>query len=1310
MTYGLTRISQVLPALFVAVIGGCGDMGGCGGGGPLPAGGFAGHQTIEGGGQLRLSPSGYQKLTAWVESKINTSLVGGFCKNPGTFTSGGGGSYCQANHNDGCLPGCRVNMSIVPGTFQAPAADDQTMFVSAALKIDMVVDLELDTSPFDCSSLRLHGDNVAIGGHVALVPSPMDGSVNLQVVDISTFDIDAVKLSGCGVVGDILSWYKNTFAPELRQTAIEKMTPSLREAFADFIPSPFGFEGVSDLSRIVGTNAAAPAMLETRFVVGGYANLANHGMSLGLITGVNSDADPQTRIDIENEDGLPLASENNRCSPPIPLVNFGAPPYSLQSVDRRGSLTGQAFALQPVGAFTGAPEASGDLAVGLSETTLNLFGHHIVTSGALCMGLGTGPTFPALNIGAFNVILPSIGTLQSEDGKDPVLLVGRPQRAIGIKIGDNTKDAPALTAQFSHLQIDFYAYLYERYVRLLTLDLSADVGFNLEVEVPPGGTPTIKPVLVGVSGDTISVDVLNSDFVKEKPQELEAALPALFDVVIQKIANIDPIQVPSFAGFSLSELSVHKLVTAEDTFLAIDASVRSSPAARQLAASNAFAAQAVSVLDAGLRPVQPTSTGRAKLLDVTNPAASKIRDALARTTGGAMPSVTFDVDRYDYTAGAPRELEWSWNINGGIWHEFQSASPLVISDRVFALQGKYTVGLRSRVKGDYNTVSAVTETPVVIDSVGPKVFIDKVTWKDDQLIVPVRDAVGGKAVTVAFGAPGAEIPATEWGREANAALPRDVYDRLQTGGEVAVFARDELGNQTVELVAPVGDSSSAGGCGCRSSGRPGASALVLMAIVAAMTLRRRTRRYVSVVGLWAGVCFAASLQPGCSCQNSTTCEVAADCSCDHQLPFCIDHVCVCSDTVPLGHVGPYSDVAVSLDGAVWVSAYAQSHGDLVVAQTTGKGRIADEAWEWVEGVPDGPVVVSDSKIRNGVADEGPNVGMYTSIAVTPSGAPMVTYLDVDRGTLRFATKIGGQWRLSDIDVGTGKIDNPGDSVVGMYTSLTLRSDNGRPGVAYLAHVHDAAGVRAEVRYAAAQTNSPTGPGDWQVWVVDSGKVPVTDDDHPNFYPLPQGLGLFIDSARSPANQAPTVAYYDRGVGELKISKFNPTTSMFGPPMVLDGSPGVDAGWSPSLQIDEKGKAHVAYVSAARNDLKYVVEGSAPEIIDDGYRVDGVTVDGLPKPALHFVGDDVNLIVRTNRDPVVVYQDSTTQELLFAQRHPLGWDRTTIAGGSEKNKWPGAYGFFAATALYDPDLIISSWVINQPINENWVEVFTQELDE
>ncbi len=96
---------------------------------------------------------------------------------------------------------------------------------------------------------------------------------------------------------------------------------------------------------------------------------------------------------------------------------------------------------------------------------------------------------------------------------------------------------------------------------------------------------------------------------------------------------------------------------------------------------------------------------------------------------------------------------------------------------------------------------------------------------------------------------------------------------------------------------------------------------------------------------------------------------------------------------------------------------------------------------------------------------------------------------------------------------------------------------------------------------------------------------------------------------------------------------------------------------------------------------------APEVIDDGYRIVGTTVDGLPKPEFHFVGDDAGLVLG-NGGPMVAYQDATTQELLLAHRSRHGsWTHESIAGATQP--WPGAYGFFAADALSPNNLVMSS---------------------
>jgi hypothetical protein len=655
-----------------------------------------------------------------------------------------------------------------------------------------------------------------------------------------------------------------------------------------------------------------------------------------------------------------------------------------------------------------------------------------------------------------------------------------------------------------------------------------------------------------------------------------------------------------------------------------------------------------------------------------------------------------------------------------------------------------TSGLQSRVAGDYHTVSAPTQFPVIIDSVSPRLSADKAAWHGDTYEIPAFDIVSGRALTYAFGKPGSPVPESPWASSSpfggTVELSRDDAEAYAgDDGKVAVFVKDEAGNTAIALIAPFHGQSGGSGCTCAAHRTPGAGGLVLVLAVGGLIFsrrrhrslprvvlaravrfgRRRTVRRAMVTGaLWAGGSLAMSLQPGCSCgtkAQAESCEVVSDCSADAcdpgQLPFCIDNMCLCSADIPPGRVGPYSDVAVGPDGVIWVSAYAQSHGDLVVAQTTG-GRIPDEAWEWVDGVPDGPVIVPDSKIRRGIDADGPDVGMYTSIAVGPDGTPMVSYFDRETASLKFAQRVNGTWQTHVVDQGTGQL-GAGGALVGMYTSLTLRSDDGRPGIAYLAHVQDAAGGRAEVRFASAQSPRPGTSGDWQTWVVDRAPLPPDDPANPAIYPLPEGLGLFIDSARLP-NQAPVVAYYDRSKGDLKVAKFNVQSGQFAAAAVLDGSNGVDAGWSPSIAVDAKGVVHVAYVGATADDLKYVTDAPSalPEVIDDGYRIVGRTVDGLPKPEFHFVGDDAGIVLPPGGGgPFVVYQDSTTQELLLAQKQPNGtWTHASIAGGTDP--WPGGYGFFAADAIGKDQLVMSTWVVNLPAadfrDSNWVEVFSRPI--
>lgn len=1294
-------LNVVCSVLWIIAMGACGDLGGCSALGPLPTGGLPKDQTIEGGAQVRVTPAGFNKLTSVLPGLLNEQLKDGFCipqdqvGSMGTF--GTGARYCTNNNGAGCNPACKVNVAL--NSLVPVVTDQQTLNIRISTRVNTTIGIDgkIVGVGFSCN-LGVQSDNLNGDLDIRLDTDPATGNLNVHLARINSFRLN-LDFSGCGPlssIGDFASDFLDSF---IGQFIIRALTPAINDLLQSILPDSLGIEGMLDVGQLVESlSPGTEALMEARLVTGGYANLVRGGLSLGVITGLNADEDPATR-------GPMLTSEPHLCAPPLPAPDFSAAPALLPKTTRG------TYSLGVAAEFDGTPDPQTDLAMGVSETTLDLAGHHAVTSGMMCLGVGTR-SVAQLNLGTIGLLVPSLAQLGSDAGNDPVLLVTRPQRALDFTIGDNTLASPALTIGISHLEVDFYAFLYERYVRAFTMDVSLNVGVNLEFEQLPGGATVIKPALVGISSGNVAVTVLNSQFVAEAPDRLEAVLPSVFDLVTPLLGNIPAIPVPSFASFTLDNLSIQRVATSQDEFLALSGSLTPSMLMRSIAERSPLMASAVRALDAGAQHAftgAPRSTGRAKLARVTTPEPAQVRSALARDPSGALPEVVFDVDRVD---AAGRELEWSYNLNGDMWRAYTSAAPLVIRDRAFAWQGAYTIGLKSRVKGNYRTVSAETVHEVVIDSVGPRVFDEKAAWDGDTYTAPIWDIVAGRKVQYALGKPGGDGPESAW-RDGSVAVSRDELAAFAVGGEVAVYAKDQLGNQTIALLAPFHGQPGESGCNCSTGGGPSSSGIAIALLVGAALVvprrRRRSRRFgrhARQFGLWLGVSVVMSLVPGCSCGEAggKSCEVVADCGTDFcpdgQVAFCIDNQCICSDDIPPGTVGPYSDVAVGPDGSTWVSAYAQSYGDLVVARVE-PGRVPSEAWEWVDGVPDGPVVVENAKHRGGIAENGEDAGMYTSIAVAPDGTPMVTYFERETGSLRFAVKRADGWHKHVIEQGTTELGQSG-ALVGMYTSITLRTDDGRPGVAYLAHVADANGRRAEVRFAAAQVPVPTSAGDWQFWVVDTAPLPDGD----GIYPLPEGLGLFIDAARLRGNQAPVVVYYDRANGDLKLSKFDVELGQFGAPRVLDGAGNVDAGWAPSVAIGADDTVHVAYVGATGDDLKYVTDApsAAVEKVDDGYRIVGTTVDGLPKPEFHFVGDDASLVMANNGTvPMIAYQDATTQELLLATRQLDGtWTRISIAGATVP--WPGGYGFFTANAVTQLEIVMSTWVIDQPANDNWVEVF------
>jgi hypothetical protein len=465
-------------------------------------------------------------------------------------------------------------------------------------------------------------------------------------------------------------------------------------------------------------------------------------------------------------------------------------------------------------------------------------------------------------------------------------------------------------------------------------------------------------------------------------------------------------------------------------------------------------------------------------------------------------------------------------------------------------------------------------------------------------------------------------------------------------------------------------------------------------------------------------CAAAAANQGCNCGSNTPqrgCMVDDDCrglACDPgQYAVCVNNACMCKRDQPIGDIGRFS--AMALRGPIaYVCAYNNDYQDLMVGHQTDTSVITE--WEFVDGVPseapDNPL----SHVRGGITDKGDDVGKYCSIAMTSYGDPVISYYDTTHNSLKFASFGAIRWHTHTVDKATGKLPSGDD--IGRWTSVTL-DKTGAPGIAYYAEVTKGAsgGRESQLRFAQSKVPNPESAGDWTITVVTAAPIKAIDPANPPA--LPEGVALFVNSARK-ADGSPVVVYYDRPNGNLMYVDFDSGAHKWNAPVILDGQDAMggdtaDVGWYPSVTIDTDGStAHIAYVDATHDNLLYVnTKTKTPEVADDGYRAkDEVTLDGLPAPVYHLVGDSSSIQLAGN-SVLIAYQDATVEQLRLATRDPQSqpmmgkWSTAPIAGHATPFK--GSYGFYAQNRVSGSQAVLSSYAINQSVDPPlfYVEIFS-----
>ncbi len=1212
--------------------------------------------------------------------------------------------------------------------------------ISATVNIDYGIPADLGNGTCSISLFTPHYQdqqdntlgNISITAPIQFGIDPTSGKLTLTVeaLQVNSFDI-TLGANGCGslidgivsvIGGTISSFLNSSITNVIANLATAILQPQINALVQGFLPNPLGIAGVVDTSTLLGSfEPPANAGLETYLVPGGYVSSKANGLTLGVLAGMNSDANPATRT-------AALASEPNLCVPARPPIALAAAPYNLPANAVRSD-----FTLNPADQFSGTPDPVDpmgnprDVLIGLSRTYLDVIGFHVYNSGSLSLHVdGATVGGGMLNTGTLSAFIPSLSNIALEP-KAPLELQLRPQEAALFTLGAGTTTDPLIHIALTDLRIDMYAWVEQRWARVLTLALDLNIGVNLTVTKNAAMQPVLQPTLSGLTAANVVVRVSNSDLLSEPPAQLAMLLPSIISLAGGALTGALPtFALPSVAGFTLTDLTIGRVQTTQDDFIGIYGTLATPTSPTPL----------VDWSD----PVHPRLAGevrtQAKVARVVVPSIEEMRQLLETPMPktAANPKVELALGA-DGANGQP--LEFSWKIDNSIWHDWSPSSTPTLEGGALMFQGNHVITVRSRIAGDYLSEDTQPVTlNVAIDAqppgVNPKADehdptkLDLNGWDlvtaNDDLEYAFQDGSGAMTAFAKLG-PLGTLSSTQIGTYTNNGT-----------GPLVVQVRDQagfVGQYTIPVSAYLGMGSwgrpltkVSSGCACTMGGAAtngaGSSATLAFLGLGFLLAYRSRRRVSAFVRRGAGrglvtiivVGVAAIQLAGCGCdKTSGQCIDNDDCAkmqCNAgQIPVCQTKMCACTPDIPLGQVGRYASMTY-LAGTAYVAAYNETYGDLMIGSIAKPGVISN--WDFVDGVPDQSPSLPGGHVRGGVSAPGDDVGQYTSISYTPAGDPVIAYYDATHAALKYASFGAIRWHSHTVDVGTGTPATNGDDV-GTWASLSLDKE-GRPGIAYTAIVKTgtASGMpEGQLRWAQAKTNDPQSASDWTVTVVDKRAVGVPLNADLGAPPdlgmvdvLPDVIAIMASAARR-SDDSPGIVYYDRALGNLRYATLSGstwTTSILDG-QAANGADTGDEGEYPSLVYDAMDVGQVAYADAEHDSLNYInTKDLIPEIVDDGYRpMDETTTDGLPSPVYHLVGDSASLQLVAGK-VVIAYQDATDEELMLATGSPGDgsmngmWTTQKLAG--HDNPFAGSYGFWATAKAGSSGVYSGSYAINQQL--------------
>jgi hypothetical protein len=373
--------------------------------------------------------------------------------------------------------------------------------------------------------------------------------------------------------------------------------------------------------------------------------------------------------------------------PSSSTVSLCAPPRGFTADPLQPPLDFDDQAASPPGGY--------DVAFALSSSMLSRGLRDAYDAGALCATLSSQVT-PFLSTGQLSRFLPSLKVVTG--GKDlPMTVLLRPQSPPTVRIGRNTtvlrSDGeigvldPLLTLGFAGMQLEFYAPVDDRPVRVLTV--AADVSLPLGLRPLAGaGNDLLVPVLGDLATTIGGVRVVDGSMLAEDATAAGQLLPAVVQLAQPLLASVlQPIALPSVLG--------------------MDVQVEQIAGAAADVAARGYSHLAVYAHVAGCRSgcLQARAKADARL------ESNSLRSALSEVRGPGEPGPQVEVEASALTSRGAA-AEFSYRVDGGLWTPWIAKPRFTVRDPVLRFHGHHRIEVTAREAGDDHTVDP---QPVALD-------------------------------------------------------------------------------------------------------------------------------------------------------------------------------------------------------------------------------------------------------------------------------------------------------------------------------------------------------------------------------------------------------------------------------------------------------------------------------------------------------------------------------------------------------------------------------------------------------------------